>query len=143
MNAIKNLLNSIHGEQNPKNELTNIVSNCDEIIKELEDLIHKEEKAQHWSAKTSTLWHQPKANVSKELEEEAAKARKNIEYFHKVCPELKNKLKEIEHRLKRLGVSASNILNASSKRTRKQRKNPKSAYGGYKKKTRRNRRNRR
>ena len=127
---LKNLMKSIHKEDNPSNGLKEMVGNCEDVIKELEDLIQKEEAAQNWSKKTQGQWHQPKKNVPKELEEEAAKARKNIEYFHKVCPELKHKLKEIESRLKRLGVTASNILNSSRKRTRKQRNNPRSAYAG-------------
>ena len=117
---LKNLMNTIRKEDNPANGLKEMVGNCEDVIKELEDLIHKEEAAQTWSKKTQSTWHQPKKHVPRELEEEASKARKNIEYFHKVCPELKHKLKEIEDRLKRLGVTASNILSSSSKRTRKQ-----------------------
>ena len=110
--------------------MSEIVDNCDEVIKELEILIDKEEAAQKWAAKTQSRWNQPKKNVPKELEEEAAKARKNITYFHKVCPELKHKLKEMESRLKRLGVNASNIL--SAKRTRKQSSTKRASYWGGK-----------
>lgn len=136
-NQFKNLLKTIHGEDNPANGLKEMVGNCEDVIKELEDLIHKEESAQKWAEKTQSRWHQPKKNVPKELEEEAAKARKNIEYFHKVCPELKHKLKEMERRLKHLGVNASNIL--SSKRTRKQSSTKRSSYWGGKRITRKSR----
>ena len=139
MSAFKNLMNTIRGENNPKNGLSEIVDNCDEVIKELETLIKKEEAAQKWAKKTQSHWHQPKANVSKDLTQEAAKARKNIEYFHKVCPELKHKLKEMESRLKRLGVNASNILNSSSKRTRKQSSTKRASFWGGKKTRRKSR----
>ena len=138
-NQFKNLLKTIHGEDNPSNGLKEMVGNCEDVIKELEDLIHKEEAAQKWATKTQGRWNQPKKNVPKELKDEATKAKKNIEHFHKVCPELKHKLKEMESRLKRLGVNASNILNSSSKRTRKQSSTKRASFWGGKKTRRKSR----